>query len=46
MAVGGIAAETQTDGNANPVVNVYMNHEKHFALVEFRNVEETPIVWL
>tara|TARA_B100001540_G_scaffold308139_1_gene322373 strand:- start:128 stop:1285 length:1158 start_codon:yes stop_codon:yes gene_type:complete len=41
MAVGGIAAETQTDGNANPVVNVYMNHEKHFAFVEFRNVEET-----
>ena len=41
MAVGGIAENTQTDGNANPVVNVYMNHEKHFAFVEFRNVEET-----
>jgi len=40
MAVGGIA-DTQTDGNVNPVVNVYMNHEKHFAFVEFRNVEET-----
>lgn len=40
MAVGGIA-ETQTEGNANPVVNVYMNHEKHFAFVEFRNAEET-----
>ena len=40
MAVGEASAKTQTEG-ANPVVNVYMNHEKHFAFVEFRNAEET-----
>jgi len=40
IAVGGVAEE-DIDGNQNPVVNVYMNHEKHFAFVEFRNAEET-----
>ena len=39
-AIGGVV-QTAAAAGVEPVLNVYMNHEKKFAFVEFRTVEET-----